>query len=84
MGSEYNESDFPEISMAVGGTNTLESIEVMKYSSGWKCIHTESPAQLTCTFAYTDTDFTEDSLYYVRVIRTDGEMAWSSPVWAGR
>jgi hypothetical protein len=86
MGSEYRESDLPEISVTVGGTNTLESVEVMKYSnsSGWESIHTESSAQLTCTFAYTDTDFTEDSLYYVRVIQTDGEIAWSSPIWVYR
>ncbi|KQY63557.1 hypothetical protein ASD30_00640 [Nocardioides sp. Root140] len=27
-------------------------------------------------------DFADDAFYYTRVFQTDGEMAWSSPIWA--
>lgn len=83
MGSEYRESDLPEISVTVGGTDILNRIEVIKYSktSGWESIHTERPSKQTCEFTCVDTEFADDSIYYIRAIQVDGEMAWSSPIW---
>ena len=86
MGSEYATSRCPSIEVTVGGTNTVKKVEVVKYSDsrGWEIIHVERPSTLTCTFTYTDTSFAEDSLYYVRVIQVDNEMAWSSPIWVNK
>jgi len=86
MGSEYVESGQPEIVVTVGGTDVLDKVEVMKYSnsSGWECAYSDSPGQNVRSFNYTDTGFAEDSLYYVRVTQRDGEMAWSSPIWADK
>ena len=90
MGSEFrlDGGSFPQIDVTVGGTNKLEEVEVVKYSrsSGWQTIHVECPTTSTCTFTYIDANFTEDSLYYIRVTQAGEppEMAWSSPIWVNK
>ena len=84
MGSEITRSSSPLLHVTVGGTRPIEKIEIMKYSSsrGWECIHTVEPDSKISEFNYSDEEFKEDSLYYVRVIQAKGrELAWSSPIW---
>jgi hypothetical protein len=45
-------------------------------------IYTQEPGGKTARFSFQDTDpLAAPSYYYVRVIQTDDEIAWSSPVW---
>jgi hypothetical protein len=47
-------------------------------------IYSKQPGGRTASLVFTDTrPVTGKSYYYVRVIQTDGELAWSSPVWLG-
>lgn len=41
-----------------------------------------SPARFAKQFSFVDKD-TEPAYYYVRVRQSNGQMAWSSPVWVG-
>jgi len=87
IGTEITKSSSPEINVTVGGTKSIEKIEVFKYSGskGWEIIHTEEPSDRICEFSFIDLFFFEDSVYYVRVTQLrDRELAWSSPIWVNR
>jgi len=81
MGTEFNSATVPEIEVIVAGTNELEKVEIVKYSKskGWENILRAYPASDIYSLQYSEDNFTQDSLYYVRVTQIDGEMAWSSP-----
>lgn len=93
MGSEITSMNAPLISGKVGGTNKLESVEVVKYEDGaYSTLYRSSPDAETTEFAIEDKDFSSDCFYYLRVSQVSevpgrlwtyptNEMAWSSPVW---
>jgi hypothetical protein len=88
MGDKYRAVGQPEIEVAVVGTDELEFVTVIKYDGlDWTRVYSlSSPLSRQVSFSYTDTTFSGDSLYYVRVRQTnevEGRpvMAWSSPIW---
>ncbi|MHB1686796.1 MAG: DUF3604 domain-containing protein [Ignavibacteriaceae bacterium] len=93
MGDEYTTNKPPTFYVKVAGTNKIKSIELIKYDlNGYRTIHTDHPNSETSIFNYTDSQFNENSFYYVRVTQVDehrhgpwayttSEMAWSSPIW---
>ncbi|MBI4779153.1 discoidin domain-containing protein [Candidatus Falkowbacteria bacterium] len=83
MGEEYSIEANPKINVVAAGTKLLKKIEILKYSDsqGWQTIHTVDPNSEVAIFEYTDSNFVDDSLYYIRVTQADQEMAWSSPIW---
>ena len=93
MGSEIYLKDTPLLHGRVGGTNKLETIEVVKYENGeYRTIHRIFPEGETAEFSVEDENFDEDCFYYLRVFQVSevpgrlwtyptNEMAWTSPVW---
>jgi len=93
MGDEYSTNIPPEFTVKVAGTNTLKSVEIIKYDGrGYLTIYSINPESETVDFRFTDNEFKEDSFYYLRVTQVDeywrspwsnttSEMAWSSPIW---
>lgn len=93
MGSKYETNKPPEFHVRVGGTNVIEKVELIKYNGvEYVPLFIDTPNSDISEFAYTDEDFNEDSMYYVRVRQVDRypgmtyadgtpEMAWSSPIW---
>ena len=93
MGSEITALDAPLISGKVGGTNKLETIEVVKYEDGaYRTVYRSSPEAETTEFSIEDKSFDSTCFYYLRVSQVSevpgrlwtfptNEMAWSSPVW---
>jgi hypothetical protein len=93
MGDEYQTKKAPHLRVRVAGTNTLESIEIVKGdTTGYRVICSQAPQRETISFEYFDKEFSADCFYYVRVKQVDeirrgvwayptGEMAWSSPIW---
>ncbi len=93
MGSEYSSGTPPKLLVAVAGTNTIKTVELIKQdSTGYHTVYTQKPDSVISAFEFTDEEFREDSLYYVRVTQVDeywrspwsnttSEMAWSSPIW---
>jgi len=65
--------------VVVGGTNTIDKVQVIKSN---KEVYTEKGQSRFLEFRFEDDQpLRGTEYYYVRVIQTDGEMAWSSPVW---
>lgn len=64
----------------VAGTERLEKVEIIKNN---KIIHLKSTNDKFIEFKYVDKpNFKEGEVfYYLRVTQTDGNMAWSSPIW---
>jgi hypothetical protein len=61
------------------GTAPIESVEIVKDGA---FVYKTQPNAATAEFDYTDTATRSGtSWYYVRVIQTDRNMAWSSPIW---
>ena len=45
-------------------------------------VFTRSPGEREFSFEYVDNQAAAgESYYYIRVIQSDGELAWSSPIW---
>lgn len=93
MGSEITSREAPFISGKIGGTNKLETIEVVKYEDGaYRTVYRSSPDAETTEFSIEDKSFDSACFYYLRVSQVSevpgrlwtfptNEMAWSSPVW---
>lgn len=95
MGSVIQADKNPAIKVTAAGTDQVDIIEVFKYDFSMKkyeSIYHISPGQDRAGFDFVDTNFKNDSFYYVRVTQasrayagmfgTDRvEMAWSSPIW---
>jgi hypothetical protein len=85
MGSEtYLErgSAIP-VAVTVEGTAPLASVEVLELVDGDFAVAKSvagDGASPSATLAFSDT-LDAPTIFYVRVRQTDGEMAWSSPIW---
>jgi hypothetical protein len=61
------------------GTAPLKTIDVIKNN---KYVHQLSPNQKEVRFEYLDNEAASaESYYYIRAEQTDGQLAWSSPIW---
>jgi len=91
MGDQYYTSSAPQFVILAVGTKPVEAVELIKYdqNSGYRTIASRGPLLRPPNkvyFTHEDTDFVEDSFYYVREIqegesKTESSRAWSSPIW---
>jgi hypothetical protein len=92
MGGMVKIPSSPHLEIEVHGTDTIEFIEVLRYSKsdgGFVVIYKLFPEGADFTWNQIDLSFKEDSIYYVRLrqarmVRTRVAMAWSSPIWVKR
>jgi hypothetical protein len=64
----------------VDGTAIFKRITIVRNEKDWK--EFRSFKDSTFEHSLTDEDMLEgENRYYVRVVQSDGNMAWSSPVW---
>ncbi len=67
---------------SVHGTAPVRKIEVIRNNT---YIHTQPGSGPSLEFRYVDNQpLPGESYYYIRVEQTDGQLAWSSPVWIRR
>jgi hypothetical protein len=79
MGEEIEIAGTPELTVAVEGTGPIEQIDIVKNS---KIVYSVNPGTRTAHFTFRDDAFSgDDSYYYARVIQSDKNMAWASPIW---
>jgi hypothetical protein len=79
MGDIADASTPPRLNVRINGTAPIKQIDVIKNN---KYIHQLRPGQKDARFEYVDNAITSgESYYYVRVEQTDGQLAWSSPIW---
>ena len=70
------------LEVKIGGTAPIATVEVIKNN---RIVYSAPGTGREITFAYTDRDAAPgESYYYVRVRQTDGQLAWSSPLWVRR
>jgi hypothetical protein len=79
MGDIESTSSQPRLVVKVLGTAPIQHIDVIKNNT---YIHKVSPGTQDANFEYVDrTSLTGDTYYYIRAEQTDGQLAWSSPIW---
>jgi len=79
MGDIIDASAPPKLSVHIIGTAPIAQIDVIKNN---QYVHQLKPRQDAVAFQYLDNAISAgESYYYVRVEQTDGQLAWSSPIW---
>jgi hypothetical protein len=79
MGDEFRTNAAPALQIHVVGTGPLERVEILKDSQVAAAL---PAAQAEYQGAWTDPKPSRGvHYYYVRVQQTNGELAWSSPMW---
>ena len=86
MGEEWTQKDAPPLEIFVRGAAPIRSVEILGRS---RVLHAEGSLAKPLNakehrIRWTDPEWdvqTAEQWYYVRVIQSDDEMAWSSPVW---
>ncbi|MEQ8675459.1 MAG: CehA/McbA family metallohydrolase [Aggregatilineales bacterium] len=84
MGSEISSPDSPHITVSVQGSAPLHSVEVIRSGQVFSSVHLGADQNIsTMQFEFDDHIIIpqETHYYYLRVLQTDGNMAWSSPIW---
>jgi histidinol dehydrogenase len=79
MGDEITLSKLPPLTAKIIGTAPIAQVDVIKDN---QYVYTAKPNKQEVTLTYLDNQPTQGtSYYYVRVMQTDGQMAWASPIW---
>ncbi len=78
-GSEIDLADRAEITLQVHACAPVERIDLIRND---RCLYSWHPQSLDLDPSYTDKHPLHEGAYYVRLRQTDGEYAWSTPVWA--
>jgi len=81
MGDEFTHQGRakPTLSVRIHGTAPLKRVEVIK---DFVYVYSLEPKQAAVQFTWTDNDPRPGvSWYYVRVLQTDTQVAWASPIW---
>ena len=80
MGDIFETKNPPSIDVTILGTSPVAKVSIVRHT---QYVHVATPKTPDVTFTYTDREARpgETKLYYVRVEQTDGNLAWSSPMW---
>jgi hypothetical protein len=79
MGEEFRSASGPELVVEVEGTGLLKNVELTRND---RILLARHPGGASDRFTFRDRDTTAGiSYYYVRVLQTNGMIAWSSPIW---
>jgi hypothetical protein len=79
MGDEFKTSQAPTLQMTVIGTKPLDRIDILRDS---EVVATIKPGKQEYRGAWTDPKPVAGvHYYYIRVLQTDEEIAWASPMW---
>ncbi len=79
MGDIVDSDIAPRLSIRAVGTDRIKQFVIVKNQS---IVYTSHPNHEEYSLEYLDSTFEPGSnYYYVRVLQTDGQVAWSSPIW---
>ncbi|MBI3698774.1 MAG: hypothetical protein HY238_28545, partial [Acidobacteria bacterium] len=82
MGEAFAATETPRMWARIVGTARIQKVEVIRNNA---YIHTQAGADRSVEFTYVDNQpLPGESYYYIRVEQTDGQLAWSSPIWIER
>lgn len=72
----------PKFEIRVEGTAPVDKLEVIRNE---KPVFSAAPRSASVRLRYEDQNPTSGQLYYyVRILQSDGQIAWSSPIWVER
>ena len=77
-GSIVASSGAASVGIAVHACAPIERVDLIRND---RCLASWFPGTLDATLDYTDEQPLREGAYYVRLRQTDGEYAWSTPVW---
>src|SRR4029077_12919317 len=79
MGDIFDAMGAPKFDVRVIGTKKLGRVDILKDSKVAATFKCDGPEYQG---AWTDPEPSEGQhYYYVRVVQSDGELAWTSPMW---
>jgi hypothetical protein len=78
-GSEVEVSGPARVQVRAHACAPVERLDLIRND---RCLRSWSPKTLDIDLTHVDERPLRDSAYYVRLRQTDGEYAWSTPVWA--
>ena len=78
MGSEIKYTSDLTLKLKVQGMASLQEVTIFRNNCVLFCFH---PGEIHFQTVVKFEQKSKDCFYYVRVIQTDKEMAWSSPIW---
>jgi len=73
----------PSFEFDIGGTASIKEVALCRYDgTSWSEPFKQHPSGSDRhTGSWKDSDFAGTGIYYMRVTQSDGEQAWSSPIW---
>jgi hypothetical protein len=80
MGDVVRAREAPRLTIRALGTGEVAQVVVVKNQ---QIVYTAQPGTKTVDLEFRDAHFVagEPAYYYVRVLQSDGQLAWSSPIW---
>lgn len=78
MGEEGTVQPPPKIYVRIAATAPLESITIVRNNQD---VHTVPGEGLDQEVVWEDSEVSPGCWYYVRVVQSDGQIAWASPIW---
>jgi hypothetical protein len=85
MGTEFTVDGNPRITATIEATDQIENVVVFKNN---KIIYEKKSNELgagrNASIDFVDIEFSGSSYFYVRVMQTNNEIAWASPIWVNR
>ena len=79
MGDDFSARGTPELRIRATGTSAIAQVDIVRDN---EFIYTGTPNSRDLDFAHQDLEAGPgEHYYYVRLIQTDGQKAWSSPIW---
>jgi hypothetical protein len=80
MGDVLRSASAPKLTIRAIGTGEVSQVVVVKNQ---QIVYTAQPGMHDVSLEFLDTHFVagEPAYYYVRVLQSDGQLAWSSPIW---
>jgi hypothetical protein len=80
LGSIFETPDKPTMKIAVKGTAPLAQVIVVRNEKNYKIFTPKNAKDFQTAFT-DDKPIEGENRYYLRIIQTDGNMGWTSPVW---
>ena len=77
-GSVISSEGSPTVRVRAYGSAPVQRVDLIR---GDRCVNTWRPDSPDVHLSFTDTSPLADTWYYVRLRQSDGEYAWSTPVW---
>jgi len=85
IGSDFETEGPPVLKAFIAGDSPISKAEVVRFMDGeYSTIITQNSKSPECGFTFTDSSFSGEGFYYLRVTQADEEMGWAGPVWVTR